>query len=66
MGIMLADKDPDPDDQDGIRTSRINIIQTMTAPNGEKVIFETPDDGRGGYTGDPETDQWIEDRIYHR
>ena len=66
MGIMLPNKDPDPDDQDGIRTSRINIIQTMTAPNGEKVIFETPDDGRGGYTGDPETDQWIEDRIYHR
>lgn len=44
----------------------VNIVHTITAPNGEKVISEFPDDGRGGYTGDPETDQWIEDRIYHR
>lgn len=63
MAFMLPNKDPDPDDQDGIKTSRINVVQTVTAPNGEKVISEFPDDGRGGYTGDPQTDLIIENAI---
>ena len=41
----------------------IRIEQTMTLENGDKVVSEFPDDGRGGYTGDPETDLIIEQAI---
>ena len=41
----------------------IPIQLTVRSKDGQTATIEEVDDGRGGYTGDPKIDHWIEDRL---
>ena len=57
MSFMLPNKDPDPAEID-MEPPKINITNGETG-----AVIEYPDDGRGGYTGDPQTDLIIEHAL---